>query len=92
MSKNRRPIIGASVFPTTDPPYSPDLAIADFYLFGRSKQQLSGRTLDNGENMLETIIEILSTFPKDEVEIGSYIGKKDVSGSQIIMESSIRIS
>jgi hypothetical protein len=65
MSKNRWPSTGASVFPT---PYSPDLAIADFYLFGRSKEQLSGRTLGKQENMLETVTEILSERPKDEVK------------------------
>jgi hypothetical protein len=32
------------------------------------KQQLSGRTLDNEENVLETITEILSGLPKDEVK------------------------
>jgi hypothetical protein len=44
------------------------LDIADFYLFGRLKQQLSGMTLDNEENMLETITEILSELPKREVK------------------------
>jgi hypothetical protein len=92
MSKNKRPAIGASIFPTTHPPYSPDLAIADFYLFGRFKQQLSGRTLDNEENMPETIIEMLNTLPKDKVKICSCIGKKDASGLQIAMGSSIPIS
>jgi hypothetical protein len=41
------------------PPYSPDLAIADLYMFGRLKQQLSGRTLDSEQNVLETVTEIL---------------------------------
>jgi hypothetical protein len=45
-------------------PDSPDLAIADFCLFGRPQQPLSGRTLDSEENMLETITKILSEPPK----------------------------
>jgi hypothetical protein len=49
-------------------PYSPDLAIADFRLFNSSKQQLSGRSLDSEENVLEKIIEILGELPKDEVK------------------------
>jgi hypothetical protein len=40
----------------------------DFHLFGRLKQQLSGRTLDNEENVLDTITEILSELPKDDVK------------------------
>jgi hemoglobin-like flavoprotein len=31
-------------------------------------QQLSGRTLDNEEDVLETITEVLSESPKDEVK------------------------
>jgi hypothetical protein len=68
MSKNRWPAIGASVFPTTHPLYSRDLAIADFYLFGRLKQQLSERTLDSEEKVFETITEILRELPKDEMK------------------------
>jgi transposase len=60
MSKTRRPAIGASVFP---PPYSPDLATADIYLFDWLKQRLSGRTLDSEENVLEMITEILNELP-----------------------------
>jgi hypothetical protein len=39
------------------------LAIADFDLFDRLKQQLSGRTLDSEENVLKTVTEILSERP-----------------------------
>jgi 4-alpha-glucanotransferase len=53
--------------PHAPPPYSPDLAIAAFYLFGRLKEQLSGRTLDTEEDVLETITEILSELPKNKV-------------------------
>jgi hypothetical protein len=44
------------------------LAFADFYLFDRLKQQLSGTTLDGEENVFETITEILSELPKDEMK------------------------
>jgi hypothetical protein len=50
------------------PPYSRDLAIADFYLFGRLKQQLSGGTLDSERNVLETVTEALRVLPKDVVK------------------------
>jgi hypothetical protein len=58
------------------PPHSPDLAIAGFYLFGRLKRQLSGRTLDSEDNVLETITETLSELPKDEIKVRSGIEKK----------------
>jgi hypothetical protein len=45
-----------------------NLAIADFYQLGRSKQQLSGRTLDSGGNVLEMITEILIELLKNEVK------------------------
>jgi hypothetical protein len=50
------------------PACSPDMGIADFYLFGPSKQQLSGRTMHSEKNVLETVSEILSELPKDEVK------------------------
>jgi hypothetical protein len=55
MSKDRWPTISAFVFP-----------IGDLYLFGGLKQQLSGRTLDSEEYVLEMSTEILSELPKDE--------------------------
>jgi hypothetical protein len=57
-------------------PDSPDLAIADFYLPGRSKQQLSGRTLDSEQNVLETVSEVLSGQPKEEVE-SAFLHRKE---------------
>jgi hypothetical protein len=64
MSKKRWP----SGRPCSPLPNSPDLAIADFYLFGQLKQQLSRRTLNPEENVLETMTKILSELPKDEVK------------------------
>jgi hypothetical protein len=49
-------------------PYSPGLAIADFYLLGRFRQQFSVKTLDNEEDVLETITEILSELSKKEMK------------------------
>jgi hypothetical protein len=68
MSKNRWSVIGASLFPTTHFPHSLDLPIADFYLFSRVKQELSGTALDNEKNVLEMTTEGPSELPKDEVK------------------------
>jgi hypothetical protein len=48
--------------------YSADLAIQDFCLFGRLKQQPSKRILNSEENVVETITEILRELRKDEAK------------------------
>jgi hypothetical protein len=68
------------------------VAVADFCLFGRPKQQLSEKTLDDEENVLETVTEILSELPKGEAKSAFVQWKKDNSGWQTIVKSSIRIS
>jgi hypothetical protein len=63
MSTSRWPAIGVSGPP---PPYSPDLAIADFYLCDRLNRELSGKILDGEEKALEASTVVLSELPKDE--------------------------
>jgi hypothetical protein len=60
--------IQLSVLPCSSPLFSLDVAIADFYVFGWLKQQFFGRTLDNEQILPETVTEILSELPKDEVK------------------------
>jgi hypothetical protein len=74
------------------PTYSPGLAIANFYLFGRLKQQLSGRILDSEENVLEMITEILSELPKDKVKRVFVHWKERCQWVADHVGSSIRIS
>jgi hypothetical protein len=50
------------------PPYSTDLAVADFCPFAWLKQQLSGRALDSEQNVHERATEVLSGRPNDEVK------------------------
>jgi histone-lysine N-methyltransferase SETMAR len=42
------------------PPYSPDLAPSDFWLFGYLKTSLVGQTFDEPEQLLEAITEFLN--------------------------------
>ena len=42
------------------PPYSPDLAPSDFYLFGYIKGLLAGRSFNSAEELLSAVDEILS--------------------------------
>jgi hypothetical protein len=47
------------------PPYSPDLAISDFYLFGYVKDQLQGHEFKEGAELVSVISEILNQISPD---------------------------
>jgi histone-lysine N-methyltransferase SETMAR len=49
------------------PPYSPDLAPSDFWLFGDVKTSLVGQTFDEPEQLLEAITEFLNEIQPPEV-------------------------
>lgn len=49
------------------PPYSPDIAPSDFYLFGVIKAKLKGMSFDQPEELYDAIIEILSEISTDEL-------------------------
>jgi hypothetical protein len=46
------------------PPYSPDLAVSDFYLFRHVKTKLSGRSFDEGISLLSVVEDILGSIEK----------------------------
>lgn len=47
------------------PPYSPDLAPSDFYLFPKLKKHLRGRQFSSDEELKETISEFFEGLPKE---------------------------
>jgi hypothetical protein len=47
-----------------NPPYSPDLAPPDFFLFENVKRQLSGCSFDHADDMFIAVQEILDGFEK----------------------------
>jgi transposase len=49
------------------PPYSPDLALSDFWLFGHVKTSLVGQAFDEPEQLLEAITEFLNEIQLPEV-------------------------
>ena len=49
------------------PPYSPDLAPSDFYLFGNLKRQLENQEFVAPEDLLRRIVQILEAIPKQEL-------------------------
>jgi hypothetical protein len=52
------------------PPYSPDLAPSDFWLFGRIKTGLAGRSFAEPEELLESVREFLGGILGAELTAG----------------------
>jgi hypothetical protein len=50
------------------PSYSPDLAIAYFYLFGVLKQKLQGVDVNDDEDLKRGILAIFQGIPSDELK------------------------
>jgi hypothetical protein len=46
------------------PPYFPDLAPSDFYLFGHGKRCLEGLSFDDADRLLETVEGVLEGLEK----------------------------
>jgi hypothetical protein len=50
------------------PPYSPDLAPSDFYLFGTVKNRLEQIQASDADDFFEQLQEILSSISVEELE------------------------
>jgi histone-lysine N-methyltransferase SETMAR len=50
------------------PPFSPDLAPSDFYLFGKVKTALMGATFEDAEQLLQAVMAVLNGISRDELE------------------------
>lgn len=50
------------------PPYSPDIAPSDFYLFGYIKEKLKGCTFNSAEQLLDAIIQISEDISKETLK------------------------
>jgi hypothetical protein len=48
-------------------PYSSDLALSDFWLFGRIKTALAGAKFDGPEKLVNAITEFLNTISVEEL-------------------------
>jgi len=46
------------------PPYSPDIAPSDFFLFGYLKHRLSGQNFESSERLVLAIQELISEIPR----------------------------
>jgi histone-lysine N-methyltransferase SETMAR len=54
------------------PPYSPDLALSDFHVFGPLKDALSGTLFRDDDEVRSAVHEWLCTHPKDFFSRGIY--------------------
>jgi histone-lysine N-methyltransferase SETMAR len=54
--------------PIDHPPYSPDLAPSDFYLFGKLKGTFAGREFASTEEHLLAIKDVTGSIERDELE------------------------
>ena len=50
------------------PPYSPDLAPCDFFLFPKLKKELAGRRFERIENLARAVNSIINKIPNQEYE------------------------
>jgi hypothetical protein len=50
------------------PPYSPDLAPSDFYLFGKLEGQMAGSEFESTEDLLATIRRLTNAISRGELE------------------------
>lgn len=49
----------------TSPPFSPDIAASDFYLFGFLKDRLAGQVFESAYELFEGITQILNKIPQE---------------------------
>jgi len=61
LSKNKVKIL-------SHPPYSPDLAPCDFFLFPKIKKELGGRSFSNIENLARAVQAITDSIINDEYQ------------------------
>jgi histone-lysine N-methyltransferase SETMAR len=50
------------------PPFSPDLAPSDCYLFRKLKTALSGTEFEDEDELLDGVMEVLNGITRDELE------------------------
>ena len=50
------------------PPYSPDLAPSDFYLFGYLKNKMKGESFPSADDLLQRVLQILNNISTDTLK------------------------
>jgi hypothetical protein len=60
---------GNSLILISHPPYSPDLAPSNFWLFGHIKTSLARRIFNDADEFLEAVIELLIEIQPPELQL-----------------------
>ena len=69
-------LMALSIEPLLHPPYSPDLAICNFFLFPTVKDHLRGRKFESREELGNAITEALRTVTRDVLQhVGGKMGQ-----------------
>jgi hypothetical protein len=63
---------GNSLVTIPYPPYSPNLAPSDFWLFGHIKTSLVGRVFNDADELLEAVIEFVNEIQPSESQLVSH--------------------
>jgi hypothetical protein len=64
------------------PPYSPDISLSGFCLFGKGKGALVGLEIPNEIEPLEVVTEILNGIPDAELQTGTVTASNRARGSR----------
>ena len=65
-----------NIEPPQHPPYRPDVAICDFFLFPTAKDHLRGRKFESREELSTAITEALRTATRDGLQhVGGNMGQ-----------------
>jgi hypothetical protein len=59
---------------TGHPPWSPNLSLYDFFLFGSIKEQWKRRNFAEEEEFLSVLSEVMSEIPPDMISVSFPIG------------------
>jgi transposase len=65
----KRFVDGNSLVPVPHPPYSPDLVLSEFWLFGHIKTSLAGYVFNNADELLEAVFAFLNQIHPYELQL-----------------------
>jgi hypothetical protein len=68
-------------------PYSPDLTLSDFYLFGHVKNRLAGASFADADKLLEAMMIVLDEIEKVTLEAVFLSGWTDSDDTSSQIES-----
>ena len=74
------------------PPYSPDLAPCDFWLFPKLKEKLTGCRYETIEEMKEAVTKVIDTLTQEDFHVAFQNGTTSALLSEEITSKRTRVS